>query len=336
MRICITGSAGFIGSHVSRHLASQGHEVIGFDNFNDYYDPELKRKRLEELVGTENFKCIKGDLSSVKDVESLFSNGPFDRVIHLAAQAGVRYSIDNPHTYIESNIVGFLNILEACRHNEIKHLIFASSSSVYGANETHPYSTHHSTDHPVSLYGATKKSNELMAHSYSSLYGLPVTGLRFFTVYGPWGRPDMAYYNFTKKIMKDEVIDVYNGGHHQRDFTYIDDIVESIVRLLDIIPEPDSNWNSKSPDLSSSSAPYRLYNIGNSSPIELLKFIEILESIIGREAKKNFIDKQLGDVLSTAADTKPLSYLTGFAPNTSLEVGLEKFVRWYREYHGNQ
>lgn len=335
MRICVTGAAGFIGSHISAYLAGEGHDVVGFDNFNDYYDPTLKRRRLDEFVGTENFHCVEGDLSDLDAVESLFSTGSFDRVVHLAAQAGVRYSIDNPHSYMESNLVGFLNILECCRHHDISHLVFASSSSVYGANSFQPYTTTHSTDHPLSLYGATKKSNELLAHSYSHLYNLPVTGLRFFTVYGPWGRPDMAYYHFTQKIMSGESIDVFNGGHHSRDFTYIDDIVESVVRLLDVIPTGDKNWDSHSPDSSTSFAPYRIFNIGNSSPVDLLDFITILEKIIGRDAQKNFIDMQLGDVVSTYADTTDLSRLVDFAPNTSLEDGLFKFVDWYRYYHGN-
>ena len=336
MRICVTGAAGFIGSYVASCLIGKGHEVVGFDSFNDYYDPKLKHCRLKELVGKENFQCIEGDLARLEDVENLFSHGPFDRVIHLAAQAGVRYSIDHPHHYAASNLSGFLNILEACRQAKSEHLIFASSSSVYGANERQPFATDQSTDHPLSLYGATKKSNELMAHAYAHLYNLPVTGLRFFTVYGPWGRPDMAYYHFTEKIMAGETIEVFNAGKHRRDFTYIDDVVESVVRLMDIVSQGDKQWDGQAPNPASSLAPYRLFNVGNSDPVDLLEFIEILERVIGRKAKKNFTDMQLGDVISTSADTNDLARVTGFTPHTPLEEGLGKFVEWYRIYHGNR
>ncbi|MEL6319225.1 MAG: NAD-dependent epimerase [Cyanobacteria bacterium J06626_14] len=331
--ILVTGAAGFIGYHVSRVLAERGDTVIGIDNLNDYYDVNLKRDRLQNLKALSNFSFHQIDLADRRAMEALFRDYQPQFVAHMAAQAGVRYSIDNPHAYIDSNVVGFLHILEGCRACQVKHLVFASSSSVYGANRTMPFSVHHNVDHPVSLYAATKKSNELMAHTYSHLYGIPATGLRFFTVYGPWGRPDMATFKFTKAILEGRPIDVYNYGKMSRDFTYVDDIVEGIVRTLDKPAQGNEEWSGLNPDPSSSYAPYRLYNIGNNQPVELLHFIEVLESCIGKTAEKNLLPLQPGDVLATYADVEDLMTATGFEPKTSIEQGLQKFVDWYCAYY---
>ena len=329
-KILVTGAAGFIGFHLCRRLLEQEKEVVGLDNLNDYYDVNLKLNRLKQIEGRKNFKFVKIDIADKNAIKSLFSIERFDTVINMAAQAGVRYSLINPHVYIESNITGFLNILEGCRHNNVKHLVFASSSSVYGANTKMPFSVHHNVDHSVSLYAATKKANELMAHTYSSLYKIPCTGLRFFTVYGPWGRPDMALFIFTKAILEGKPIDVFNYGKMQRDFTYIDDIIEGVVRVIAIIPEPDIKWSGNAPDPSSSYAPYRLYNIGNNNPVELMRFIEVLEDCLGRKAKKNLLPMQAGDVPATYADVDDLMKDVGFKPKTSIEDGIRKFVEWYK------
>ena len=332
MKYLITGAAGFIGFHLSKRLLGQGNSVVGIDNLNEYYDVNLKKARLNELKDDPGFTFHKLDLVDRKGIEKLFSENNFDYVVNLAAQAGVRYSLENPHAYVDSNIVGFLNILEGCRHNDIKHLVFASSSSVYGANTMMPFSVHHNVDHPVSLYAATKKSNELMAHSYASLYKLPCTGLRFFTVYGPLGRPDMALFLFTKAILENRPIDVFNLGKMKRDFTYIDDIVEGVIRVTDKIPEPDTGWNSDNPDPATSYAPYRIYNIGNNNPIELMKFIEVLEGCLGKKAEKNLLPMQPGDVHETCADVDDLINI-GFKPSTPIEKGIKKFVEWYMSYY---
>ena len=334
MTYLITGAAGFIGFHLSKRLLAQGKSVVGIDNLSDYYDVNLKKTRLRELEGNPEFTFYKLDLVDREGVETLFSENKFDYVVNLAAQAGVRYSLTNPHAYIDCNIVGFLNILEGCRHNDVKHLVFASSSSVYGANTKMPFSVHHNVDHPVSLYAATKKSNELMAHTYSSLYKLPCTGIRFFTVYGPLGRPDMALFLFTRAILENKPIDVFNHGKMKRDFTYIDDIVEGVVRLIDKVPEPDPDWNGDNPDSATSYAPYRIYNIGNNNPVELMKFIEVLEDYLGKKAKKNLLPIQPGDVPETYADVDDLAEDVGFKPATPIEEGIKKFVEWYREYYG--
>jgi len=332
MKYLITGAAGFIGFHLSKRLLGQGNSVVGLDNLNEYYDVNLKKARLNELKDDPGFTFHKLDLVDRKGIEKLFSENNFDYVVNLAAQAGVRYSLENPHAYVDSNIVGFLNILEGCRHNDIKHLVFASSSSVYGANTMMPFSVHHNVDHPVSLYAATKKSNELMAHSYASLYKLPCTGLRFFTVYGPLGRPDMALFLFTKAILENRPIDVFNLGKMKRDFTYIDDIVEGVIRVTDNIPEPDTGWNSDNPDPATSYAPYSIYNIGNNNPIELMKFIEVLEGCLGKKAEKNLLPMQPGDVHETCADVDDLINI-GFKPSTPIEKGIKKFVEWYMSYY---
>ncbi|MCU0566405.1 MAG: NAD-dependent epimerase [Oculatellaceae cyanobacterium Prado106] len=332
-KILVTGAAGFIGFHVSQQLLARGETVIGLDNLNDYYDVNLKYDRLSQLKAQEHFQFHYLDLSDRPGMERLFAEQQPDRVIHLAAQAGVRYSLQNPHAYVDSNLVGFVNILEGCRQTEVQHLVYASSSSVYGANRTMPFSVHHNVDHPLSLYAATKKANELMAHTYSHLYKIPTTGLRFFTVYGPWGRPDMATFSFTQAILEGRAIDVYNHGKMKRDFTYIDDIVEGILRVSDRIPQPDPHWTGKLPDPSLSSAPYRIYNIGNHQPIELLHFIEVLEDCLGKKAEKNFLPLQPGDVLATYADIDDLRHDVGFEPCTSIEVGLARFVDWYRNYY---
>ena len=332
-KILVTGSAGFIGFHVSKRLLMDGYPVIGIDNLNDYYDVNLKKARLAHLEKNHHFRFIKMDISERQQMSALFEKEDPDTVVHLAAQAGVRYSLINPYAYLESNLAGFLNILEGCRHNKSKHLVFASSSSVYGANTQMPFSIHHNVDHPVSLYAATKKANELMAHTYASLYNLPCTGLRFFTVYGPWGRPDMALFLFTKAILEDKPIDVYNDGKMQRDFTYIDDIVEGIFRVIHKIPEPDPNWNGNHPDPAMSFAPYKIYNIGNNKPVELLEFIMILEKQLGKKAKMNLLPIQPGDVPKTYADIDDLMKDVGFKPATSIEVGISHFVTWYREYY---
>ncbi|MFU0884549.1 NAD-dependent epimerase [Kluyvera sichuanensis] len=328
----VTGAAGFIGFHVCKRLLKAGHQVVGIDNLNDYYDVSLKQARLDRLQSPQ-FRFHKMDLADRTAMANLFANENIERVIHLAAQAGVRYSIENPHVYAESNLMGHLNILEGCRHHKIQHLLYASSSSVYGLNRKMPFSTDDSVDHPVSLYAATKKANELMSHTYSHLYGLPTTGLRFFTVYGPWGRPDMALFKFTKAMLEGNSIDVYNYGKMKRDFTYIDDIVEAIIRLQDVIPEANSDWTVETGSPASSSAPYRVYNIGNSAPVELMDYITALEEALGIEAKKNMMPMQAGDVLETSAETQPLYDLVGFRPQTSVKEGVKNFVDWYREFY---
>lgn len=332
MKYLVTGAAGFIGFHVSKRLLEAGHQVVGIDNLNDYYDVSLKQARLELLVHPD-FNFHKIDLADREGMSALFTSEHFDRVIHLAAQAGVRYSLENPHAYADSNLTGFLNILEGCRHSKIQHLLYASSSSVYGLNRKMPFSTDDSVDHPVSLYAATKKANELMAHTYSHLYGLPTTGLRFFTVYGPWGRPDMALFKFTKAMLEGQSIDVYNHGKMKRDFTYIDDIAEAIIRLQDVIPEPNGEWSVESGSPATSSAPYRVYNIGNSSPVELMDYIQALEDALGIEAKKNMLPLQPGDVLETSADTKALYGVIGFKLETTVKDGVKNFVDWYRDFY---
>ena len=333
LRVLVTGVAGFIGFHLSQRLLENGAEVVGIDNLNDYYDITLKLNRLAQLEGKSRFKFFKVDLAHQTSIQELFSQHEFDIVVNLAAQAGVRYSIKNPHAYINSNLVGFTNILESCRHSNIKHLVYASSSSVYGANTNVPFSVRHSVDHPISLYAATKKANELMAHTYSHLYGLPTTGLRFFTVYGPWGRPDMALFLFTKSILEGTPIDVFNYGQMKRDFTYIEDIIEGVLRVISFIPKPSPNWSSDSPIPGISYAPYRVYNIGNNRPVELLHFIQVLEDCLGVKAKKNLLPLQPGDVPYTYADIEDLFSDLEFRPKTSIEKGIEKFVIWYRDYY---
>lgn len=333
-KVLVTGAAGFIGFHLSKRLIERGDRVVGLDNLNDYYDVSLKKARLAQLEGRSGFRFVKMSLEDREGLLGLFKEERFDKVVNLAAQAGVRYSLINPYAYIDANIVGFINILEGCRHNNVKHLVFASSSSVYGANTKMPFSVHDNVDHPVSLYAATKKANELMAHTYSHLYKLPCTGLRFFTVYGPWGRPDMALFLFTKAIIEDRPIDVYNFGKMQRDFTYIDDIVEGVIRVVDRIASPDPAWSSDAPGPGSSSAPYKIYNIGNNNPVELMKFIEVLEDALGKKAKKNLLPLQLGDVPATYADVDVLMKDVGFKPDTPVEVGIGRFVEWYRGYYG--
>ncbi|MFU0882055.1 NAD-dependent epimerase [Kluyvera cryocrescens] len=332
MKYLVTGAAGFIGFHVSQRLLAAGHQVVGIDNLNDYYDICLKQARLDQLSSV-NFQFVKMDLADTLAMAALFAEQKFDRVIHLAAQAGVRYSLENPHAYAQANLVGHLNVLEGCRHNKVQHLLYASSSSVYGLNRKMPFSTDDSVDHPVSLYAATKKANELMSHTYSHLYGLPTTGLRFFTVYGPWGRPDMALFKFTKAMLEGKSIDVYNFGKMKRDFTYIDDIVEAIIRLQNVIPEPNSDWKVETGSPATSSAPYRVYNIGNSSPVELMDYITALEEAIGVKAEKNMMPMQPGDVLETSAETQPLYDLVGFRPQTSVKDGVKNFVDWYRAFY---
>jgi UDP-glucuronate 4-epimerase len=332
--ILVTGAAGFIGFHVAEHLLARGDEVIGIDNLNDYYDVALKQARLDRLAGRQGFRFHGIDLANQSAIEGVFANGSIDRVVHLAAQAGVRYSLVNPHAYGASNLVGFLNVIECSRQAAVRHFVYASSSSVYGANTRLPYSVRDPVDHPISLYAATKKANELMAHSYSHLFRLPTTGLRFFTVYGPWGRPDMAYFSFTRAIIEGRPIDVFNHGHMERDFTYIDDVVAGVLAVLDRPARPNDAWTPASPDAATSAAPYRLYNIGNHSPVQLLTFIRILEDAIGRKATIVFRDLQPGDVLATAADVEELTRDAGFTPATPLEVGLPIFVKWYREFYG--
>ena len=329
----VTGSAGFIGFHLAKRLLEQGEEVVGLDNLNEYYDINLKKARLEQLANYDNFRFAKLDLVDRTGMESLFATEKFDTVVNLAAQAGVRHSIENPHTYIDSNLVGFINVLEGCRHTKVNHLVFASSSSVYGANTTMPFSIHHNVDHPISLYAATKKANELMAHSYAHLYRLPCTGLRFFTVYGPWGRPDMAMFLFAKAILAGEPIQVFNNGLMQRDFTYIDDIVEGIVRVVDNIAEPDPKWESSAPDPGTSAAPYRNYNIGNNQPVKLLYLIEVLEKALGKKAEKVYLPLQPGDVPASFADVDDLVKDVDFKPTTLIEDGVARFVDWYRSYY---
>ncbi len=333
-KVLITGAAGFIGFNLSKRLLDSGCQVSGIDNMNDYYDVNLKKARLEQLTSHDKFSFYKTDLSDKQGLEEVFKNHTYDVVVNLAAQAGVRYSLINPGAYVNSNIVGFVNILECCRHNNVKHLVFASSSSVYGANTKMPFSVHDNVDHPVSLYAASKKSNELMAHTYSHLFGLACTGLRFFTVYGPWGRPDMALFLFTEAILKGEPIKVFNHGKMQRDFTYIDDIIEGVVRVMAKPPEPDAKWNGDAPDPSSSYTKYKIYNIGNNNPVELIRFIEVIEETLGHTAKKDFQDLQPGDVPATYADVDDLINDVGFKPATSIEDGIERFIAWYKEYYG--
>jgi UDP-glucuronate 4-epimerase len=333
MRFLVTGAAGFIGYHTAEALLGRGDEVIGLDNLNTYYDVKLKQARLSRLEGRSGFTFHRLDLTDRAGMERLFSETRPQRVIHLAAQPGVRYSLENPHAYIDSNIVGTLHVLEGCRHNGVEHLVCASSSSVYGANTAMPYSVHQNVDHPLSLYAASKKANELMAHTYAHLYRLPVTGLRFFTVYGPWGRPDMAPIIFTRKILAGEPIDIFNNGHHARDFTYIDDIVEGVVRTADKVAAPNPDWSGEKPDPATSAAPYRLYNIGSNSPVELMHFIACLETSLGREAKKNFLPMQPGDVPNTFANVDDLVADVGFKPATPIEEGVARFVDWYRSYY---
>lgn len=333
MKLLITGAAGFIGFHLSQKLLEEDYQVIGIDNLNDYYDPGLKNARLEILCSHNNFSFHKVDLKDKAEIDNIFETYKPTHVVNLAAQAGVRYSIENPYAYVDSNLIGFMNILEACRNYPVKHLIYASSSSVYGGNKIAPFSTSHNVDHPVSLYAATKKSNELMAHTYSHLYGIPTTGLRFFTVYGPWGRPDMAYFSFTRDIIAGKPIKVFNHGKMERDFTYIDDIIEGILRLIDKIPAANKDWDETKDDISTSFAPYKIYNIGNNRPVSLMMFINILEEKIGKKAEKIYMDMQPGDVLRTYADVSDLEKDTGFKPSTSLEQGLSEFVRWYKDYY---
>jgi UDP-glucuronate 4-epimerase len=330
----VTGAAGFIGFHVCRYLLDRQESVVGFDNVNDYYDVRLKEDRLQQLAGRTPFHFVRADLADRQTLTQLFAKERFDVVIHLAAQAGVRYSLQNPHAYVDSNLVGFVNVLEGCRHHGVQHLVYASSSSVYGANTKMPFSVHDNVDHPVSLYAATKKANELLAHTYSHLYRLPTTGLRFFTVYGPWGRPDMALFLFTRAILAGRPIDVYNQGRMRRDFTYIDDITEGVVRAADRVPAPDPTWSGSAPDPGTSAAPYRLYNIGNNQPVELLHFIAVLERALGRTAQRNLLPLQPGDVPETFADIGDLVRDVGFRPATPSEEGIPRFVAWYREYYG--
>ena len=332
-KILVTGAAGFIGFHLSQALLARGDEVVGLDNLNDYYDVQLKKDRLAQIQDHPNFKFIKMDLEDRVGMEKLFKQEQFEKVVNLAAQAGVRYSLENPHAYISSNIVGFMNILEGCRHNQVQHLVYASSSSVYGLNTQMPFSVHDNVDHPVSLYAASKKSNELMAHTYSHLYGLPTTGLRFFTVYGPWGRPDMALFLFTKAILNDEPIDVFNHGKMRRDFTYIDDIVEGVIRVTDKVAEPNPNWSGDKPDPGTSPAPYRLYNIGNNNPVELMDFIGAIEKALGKTAKKNMLPLQAGDVPETFADIVDLIDQVNFKPSTEMSLGMEQFLSWFIDYY---
>jgi len=333
MKIMVTGTAGFIGNHLAIKLLERGDEVIGVDNLNDYYDVNLKLARLDRIKDHVNFTDVRMDIADREGMEQLFKQHQPQRVVNLAAQAGVRYSIENPHAYIESNIVGYLNILEGCRHNNVEHLVYASSSSVYGANESMPFSVHDNVDHPLSLYAASKKANELMAHTYSNLYNLPTTGLRFFTVYGPWGRPDMALFLFTKAIKEGKKIDVFNYGKHRRDFTYIDDIVEGIIRTLDHVAQPNPDWSGKNPDSGTSKAPWRVYNIGNQSPVELMSYIETLEKFLGKTAEKELLPLQPGDVPDTYADVEGLVQDVGYKPDTTIEQGIEKFVAWYDSYY---
>jgi UDP-glucuronate 4-epimerase len=333
MKVLVTGTAGFIGSALALRLLERGDEVVGIDNLNDYYDVELKKARLARLTPHGRFTDIRADLEDAALIERSFTEHRPDRIVNLAAQAGVRYSLENPRAYVDTNLVGFLNILEGCRHHGVEHLVYASSSSVYGANTEMPFSVHHNVDHPLSMYAATKKANELMAHTYSHLYGLPVTGLRFFPVYGPWGRPDMALFMFTRNILAGEPIDVFNYGHHRRDFTYVDDIVEGVVRALDRIAEPNPQWSGARPDSATSTAPYRLYNIGNSQPVELMHYIEVLEQCLGRKAQMNLLPLQPGDVPDTYADTSDLEHDVGYRPDTPVEEGVARFVQWYRDYY---
>jgi UDP-glucuronate 4-epimerase len=336
MKLLVTGTAGFIGSATAERLLDRGDEVVGLDNLNDYYDVSLKQARLARLKGHGAFRFVHMDLADRHAMARLFAAEQFERVVHLGAQAGVRYSLKEPHAYIDSNIVGTLNVLEGCRHHGVAHLVYASSSSVYGASTKLPYSVHEPASHPVSLYAATKRANELMAHSYSSLFALPTTGLRFFTVYGPWGRPDMALFLFARAILEGKPIEVFNYGHHKRDFTYIDDIVEGVVRVLDRVAQPDPTWDSSQPDPGSSRAPYRIYNIGSNRPIDLLRYIEVLEECLGRKVEKTLLPMQPGDVTDTFADVRELIEDVGYKPDTPIEVGVRNFVTWYRDYYGDR
>ena len=332
-KVLVTGAAGFIGYHLAKRLLSEGHQVVGLDNMNPYYDVALKEARLEDLKKERKFNFFEIDLADRHQLEGLFVQQKFDVVVNLAAQAGVRYSLENPYAYVDSNLVGFINLLECCRHNAIKHLVFASSSSVYGANTRMPFSVHHNVDHPVSLYAATKKANELMAHTYSHLFRLACTGLRFFTVYGPWGRPDMALFLFTRAILEDKPIKVFNHGKMKRDFTYIDDIIEGVVRVMGRLPQANPNWSGDTPDPGTSAAPYKVYNIGNNNPVELTKFIEVIEDVLGKKAKKELMDIQPGDVAATYADVDDLMKDVGFKPATPIEVGVAGFVKWFKEFY---
>ena len=336
LKILVTGAAGFIGYFTAKQLLERGETVVGLDNFNDYYDVSLKDARAAILDGFDNFTMVRLDLADRAGMEALFAKEKFDKVVHLAAQAGVRYSIENPHAYIDSNIVGTLHILEGCRHNNVEHLVYASSSSVYGANTAMPFSVHQNVDHPLALYGATKKANELMAHTYSNLYELPTTGLRFFTVYGPFGRPDMALFLFTKNIIEGKPIDVFNYGKHRRDFTYIEDIVNGVIHTMDHTATANESWDAAEPDPGTSMAPYRLYNIGNQQPVELLRYIEVIEECVGKKAEMNMLPLQPGDVPDTWADTDALSTDVGYAPSTTIEVGVRNFVDWYLEYYQDE
>lgn len=332
-KVLVTGAAGFIGFHLCQRLLTEGNSVVGLDNLNDYYDVSLKQDRLAQLKEAEGFNFYLLDLADRPGIAQLFNEHQFDIVVNLAAQAGVRYSLVNPHAYVDSNLIGFVNVLEGCRHSKVNHLVFASSSSIYGANTRIPFSVRHNVDHPISLYAATKKANELMAHTYSHLYDLPVTGLRFFTVYGPWGRPDMALFTFTKAILDEQPINIFNYGKMRRDFTYIDDVVEGIFRVMNRIPQPNAAWSGETPDPGTSQAPYQIYNLGNNQPVELLHLIAVLESCLNQEAQKNFMPLQPGDVMQTFADVDDLVKDIGFKPNTSIEVGVEHFVAWYRSYY---
>jgi UDP-glucuronate 4-epimerase len=336
MKILVTGAAGFIGSHVAQRLLGRGDEVVGLDNLNEYYDVTLKQARLARLTAQANFRFVKLDLADTAGMAALFAAERFARVVHLAAQAGVRHSLEDPHAYVRSNVTGTLSVLEGCRHNAVGHLVYASTSSVYGANTNMPFSVHNIADHPLSLYASTKRANELMAHNYSALFGLPTTGLRFFTVYGPWGRPDMALFLFTRNILEGKPIDVFNHGHHRRDFTYVDDIAEGVVRAAERPPQPDPKWRSDAPDPASSFAPFRLYNIGNNRPVELMRYIEVIEECLGRKAQKNFLPLQPGDVPETCADIDDLVRDVGYRPETPLELGVKNFVDWFCEYYGYQ
>jgi len=333
MKVLVTGSAGFLGSALTLRLLERGDEVVGIDCLNDYYDVSLKKARLARALDYSAYTDICVDIKERDEMSEIFRQHQPERVVNLAAQAGVRYSLENPLAYVDTNLLGFANVLEGCRHNGVEHLVYASSSSVYGCNTKMPFSVHDNVDHPVSLYAASKKANELMAHSYSHLYRMPTTGLRFFTVYGPWGRPDMAYFKFTQKILSGDPIDIFNNGNHQRDFTYVDDVIEGVVRTLDKIPGPNPDWSGDAPDAASSAAPYRLYNIGNNNPVELMHYIEVLEDCLGKKAEKNMLPMQAGDVKATYADIDDLIRDVGFKPDTSVEQGLAKFVDWYRDYY---